>query len=75
MPPTPSQIKAVCDERLGRWTRKLVAENATPLVLIGVSHGQKSGQLVVCVPEEVSDELVKGSITFLYETMVLGRPR
>ena len=53
------EVKAICDERLGRWTQRLVGEHATPVLLLGVGHDHKSGQLVVLTMEEVSNlELV-----------------
>jgi hypothetical protein len=46
------ECEQVCRERLGKWLKRLVSENATPAVLVGVSHGAKSGQLVVCATED-----------------------
>jgi len=44
--------RAICDERLTRWKELLVADNATPIVLIGVGHEHNSGQIDVCFPTD-----------------------
>jgi len=52
---TAEEIRAVCQDRLaGRWTEKLVAEHATPVVLVGVGHDARKGTLVICAVEEPS---------------------
>jgi len=52
---------AVTVERLEGWRRRLQEENATPIVGIGVGHGEKSGRLVLLVPEGVEAEVCVGS--------------
>jgi hypothetical protein len=59
----------VTDERLQGWRNRLREETATPIFLIGVSHGQKSGQLVMCVPEGVDDDLLVGSLRFALQSL------
>jgi hypothetical protein len=49
------QVREICNERLSRWADRLVSEHATPIILIGVSHDHKSGQLVLCTTEEMSN--------------------
>lgn len=46
------QLGEITRSRLARWTDKLDLENATPVMLLGVGHDHKSGQLVICVPDE-----------------------
>ncbi len=52
----PVEIKNICAERLSRWSVKLVTEHATPVILIGVGHDHKNGEIVVCGTEGMSDE-------------------
>ena len=49
------EVKAICDERLGRWTDRLVGEHATPVLLVGVGHDHKEGALVVLTLEDMDD--------------------
>jgi len=49
------EVKAICDERLGRWTDRLVGEHSTPVLLVGVGHDHKNGSLVLCTLEDMSD--------------------
>lgn len=47
-------------DRLWKWGAKLDLEHATPVILVGVGHDQNSGQTVVCIPEDVTDEQLCG---------------
>ena len=38
-------------ERLEGWKKKLAADNATPLVLIGIGHEHPRGKTILCIPE------------------------
>ena len=49
------EVKAICNERLGRWTDRLVGEHATPVLLVGVGHDYKKGALVLCTLEDLDD--------------------
>jgi len=48
----------ITDERLDDWKAKLRQSNATPLALIGVGHDHKSGELVVCIPENIDGRYI-----------------
>lgn len=48
--------------RLASWAAKLDQEHATPLLLVGVSHADKSGQIVLITTE---DENTATIIAFL----------
>ena len=65
----PDEITA---ERLQGWRARLREENATPICLIGIGHQQKRGQLVLCVPEGVDDDLLVGSLLFALESIKPG---
>jgi len=58
-----SEIKSICEERLGKWTQRLVDEHATPVILVGVGHDHKNGALVVITLEEMDDRQL---LLFLY---------
>lgn len=49
-------VKAICDERLARWKTQLIRRHSTPLILIGVGHDHKSGELTLLCTEERTDE-------------------
>lgn len=61
---TEVRIRSITTERLVRWTEKLIAQHATPALLLGIGHDHNSGQLVLCCTEDISDEdlrkLVRG---------------
>ena len=63
---TPEEIKAICIQRLGSWTSRLTENHATPVVLVGVGHDHKGGQVVICTAEEMSR---KDIIAFLAVTV------
>lgn len=52
--------QAITAQRLAHWAEKLASEVATPFVLLGVSHGDKRGQLVICVVDD--EEVTKQTI-------------
>jgi len=56
----PVPTDEITRERLERWSQKLEKEHATPMCLVGVGHDQKSGQLVVCLPDgpQMTNQLV-----------------
>jgi hypothetical protein len=43
----------ITQERFANWADKLNQSNATPVVLVAVGHEQNSGEVVICVPENV----------------------
>lgn len=62
-------VKAINDERLGRWKNKLIRHNSTPVILIGIGHDHKEGQLLILCTEERTDEelitLLEGTLAQL----------
>lgn len=60
--------EAITRERLARWAERLRERHATPLVLVGVGHDERSGQVtVVAVDEaEVPDEVVAACLRYAY---------
>lgn len=64
-----SQIRAINDERLGRWKERLVSEHATPMLLVGAGHDHNKGRVVICTLEDCDDAtlilLLQGTIASL----------
>lgn len=46
------QIEEAIAERFAAWRDRLLQEDATPLILIGIGHNGHSGQIVVCTLDE-----------------------
>lgn len=59
---TDEEIKTICVQRLGSWTSRLTGEHATPVLLVGIGHDHKGGQVVICTTEEMGQ---KDIIAFL----------
>jgi hypothetical protein len=49
---TPDKIAEINADRLDRWTKRLLSSHATALVMVGVGHDHKKGQLVLCTTED-----------------------
>lgn len=49
------KIEEITCDRLQKWAFKLLSEHSTPVILIGIGHDHKSGQITVCVPENFTD--------------------
>jgi len=67
--------ESITRERLARWAKKLDGEQATPMVLLGVGHNEKCGQLVVCIPEDVDNATVLACLCFAVEQLAPGTIR
>jgi len=48
---------AICRECLATWADKLAGELATPVLLLGVKHGENS--LVLCVPKDAETNAIR----------------
>lgn len=55
---TRDKIHKINVERLGRWKNKLVDNHATPVMLLGVGHDHKEGELQICITEERTDQQI-----------------
>lgn len=49
---------AITGERLKKWGNVLASKQATPVVLIGIEHGQQSGKMHILTVEDVSNEVL-----------------
>lgn len=54
----------ITNERLRRWAKKLAIEHATPTVLVGIGHDHKSGRLVVCTVEDISNDELRAMLVY-----------
>jgi hypothetical protein len=59
-------------ERLDSWRKLLKEGNATPILLIGVGHEHRSGELHVVVPEGVEDDLLIGALLYALNVLQPG---
>ncbi len=50
------EIREICKERLASWTDRLVEQQSTPLMLLGMGHDHKEGQLLILTVEDISDK-------------------
>lgn len=66
---TTEEIRQITTERLDSWKELSVSEHATPVALVSVGHDAKSGNLVVCVPEDMKRAdvivLLRGALKLL----------
>jgi hypothetical protein len=68
-------IEKITEERLARWKRRMKESHATPIVLMGVGHDHKCGEIVVCIPEDVDNALVLATLCFAVEQLAPGTIR
>lgn len=70
------EIEAICRERLEGWQQHLVEEHATPIILVGMGHDERSGELVVCTTEGLAKEyivaLLEGGLRMLRRSLETG---
>lgn len=53
-----NEVREICRQRLAGWTKKLVAEHATPVLLLGIGHDNHSGQIVICATEDTANSQI-----------------
>lgn len=63
------EIETICKERLDKWAKRLVGDHATPVLVLGVCHDEKQGQVVLCTTEEMTEPeliiFVRGTLNIL----------
>lgn len=52
---TSEEIREICNDRLGAWTKCLVEDHATPVILIGEGHDEELGKTVILLIKDLSD--------------------
>lgn len=65
------ELREITQDRLRSWGERLVENSATPVLLIGVGHGDRSGQLDVCLTEDFPQQDLVELIGYLYHEIVL----
>ncbi len=55
--------------RLASWQKKLAAEHATPLLLVGIGHDHVSGQVVLCTPEGIDYDMLRAHLLFVLKEL------
>jgi len=64
------EARDITRERLAKWSKHFTENTATPVVLVGVGHGEHSGKIVVCCTEDLSDEYLVAFLTNARELVV-----
>jgi hypothetical protein len=65
MPLKPLEVLSITQERLGEWGKGLKEANCTPILLIGVSHGEGGGEPHIFIPEELSARQVSDLLSMV----------
>ena len=65
---TASEVGDITRDRLKGWARLLVDSHATPFAVVGCGHDHNSGQVVLCIPDDVP---VADIVTLLEGALVL----
>ena len=52
------RIRQICKDRLAMWTDDLVGDHATPVLLVGIGHDHRSGEVVICTVQEMDQEKI-----------------
>jgi hypothetical protein len=68
--PSKEKLEAIVLERLSRWGVRMGEENSTPVLLLGVGHGDRSGQLTVCITEDLPPKYLETLVAYLYREVV-----
>jgi hypothetical protein len=60
-------VKALNDEIMGRWKVKLIRQNASPVVLIGVGHDKNEGVINIFISEKKTKEEIKNLLAYAFK--------
>lgn len=63
-------VAEVCDERLNKWRARLINENATPILIVGVGHDHKSGELQLITVEDMPNDRLIAFLRFAIRKLV-----
>ena len=61
---TPERVAHINAERLSSWANILLQHHATPAVLIGIGHDDRSGEIRIITCEELPDDFVLQMLRF-----------
>jgi len=67
------EIETIGRDRLEGWRKRLVDEHSTPILLVGVGHDHRTGQIVLCIPEEMTDVEVMHFLEGALNMLRVGR--
>lgn len=66
---TIEELAQISSVRLAKWGETIVKEHGTPMLTIGVGHDHNAGNIILCMPEDLSDSqallLLRGVIRAL----------
>jgi hypothetical protein len=73
-PPPRVDTDSITAERLAGWRKRLAEQHSTPLVLVGIGHEERSGQVVVLAPNDakISDEIILNALRFAVRILENG---
>ncbi len=58
------RILEICTERLSSWAVDLALDHATPALLVGIGHDQNSGDVHLCMCENMPMEQMEKILRF-----------
>lgn len=67
---TKDKAGAITRDRLARWGAILKEHVATPVLVLGVGHGPKAGELSVCCTEDMSNEQLLLFVKAAFELII-----
>jgi len=62
-------IHQITRDRLDSWLIRLVEQHSTPVLLLGVGHDHRSGQLTVITLEGLPDQDVETFLSFALDKL------
>ena len=67
------RIRQICKDRLAMWTDDLVGDHATPLLLLGIGHDDRSGNISICTVEEMDRDKITVFLAQALDRLMDGR--
>jgi ERCC4-type nuclease len=66
------ECQSINDSRLAKWKAQMVDMHCTPLLLVGMGHDDRSGEMRVITLEEVSDEIIRYTLEAALRMLING---
>lgn len=70
---TAGEIATINEKRLRGWQNMMNEHHSTAAILIGMGHDQVSGEIHICIPENMSREYVEGLLAKVGEILRGGK--
>ena len=67
------RIRQICKDRLAMWTDDLVGDHATPVLLLGVGHDDKKGNISICTVQEMDPDKITFFLAQALDRLMDGR--